>query len=158
MKLLTTTSRGVDAGRSLVGDGRRGRQPGASISRLVNGDVVQKASTADLVIDAAALVAYVSTFITFVPRDVFSIGTLGGVEHVREPPRYLTPVQLETRIAGVGGAAQYRHRSRLTWRMHDGASRSRGGFAKVFQKSSGLARCSMPQRSRQARSTVGARR
>ncbi len=35
----------------------------------VDGDVVQKADTGDLVFDPAALVAYVSTIVTLVPGD-----------------------------------------------------------------------------------------
>jgi acylpyruvate hydrolase len=69
----------------------------------VDGDVVQRADTADLVFDAAALLAYLSQIITLVPGDLIATGTPGGVGHARKPPRYLTAgSELVTRIDGIG--------------------------------------------------------
>lgn len=68
-----------------------------------DGEVVQRANTADLVFDPVALVAYVSTMVTLVPGDVIATGTPGGVGHARKPARYLTDgAVLTTRIDGVG--------------------------------------------------------
>jgi acylpyruvate hydrolase len=73
------------------------------ISCEVDGDVVQKADTADLVFDPAALVAYISQIITLEPGDLIATGTPGGVGHARKPPRYLTAgSRMVTRIEGVG--------------------------------------------------------
>ena len=60
------------------------------ISCELDGDVVQKADTADLVFDPVTLVRYISTIITLVPGDLIATGTPGGVGHARKPPRYLT--------------------------------------------------------------------
>ncbi|GAA2851988.1 fumarylacetoacetate hydrolase family protein [Pseudonocardia halophobica] len=73
------------------------------ISCEVDGDVVQKADTADLVFSPADLVAYISQVITLVPGDIIATGTPGGVGHARKPPRYLAEGStLVTRIEGLG--------------------------------------------------------
>jgi acylpyruvate hydrolase len=73
------------------------------ISCTVDGDVVQKADTGDLVHDAVALVRYVSSIITLAPGDLVATGTPGGVGHARRPPRYLGPgSEVVTRVEGVG--------------------------------------------------------
>jgi acylpyruvate hydrolase len=73
------------------------------ISCEVDGDVVQKADTSDLVFGPADLVAYISQIITLVPGDVIATGTPGGVGHARKPPRYLAEgSELVTRVEGVG--------------------------------------------------------
>ncbi len=77
-------------------------EPG-EISCEVDGDIVQKADTADLVFGASDLVAYISQVITLVPGDTIATGTPGGVGHARKPPRYLTEGStLVTRIEGLG--------------------------------------------------------
>lgn len=73
------------------------------ITCTVDGDVVQKADTADLVHDAVALVRYVSQIITLAPGDLIATGTPGGVGHARKPPRYLgVGSEVVTRVEGVG--------------------------------------------------------
>lgn len=73
------------------------------LSCQVDGDVVQKADTADLVFGPAALVSYVSSIITLVPGDLIATGTPGGVGHARDPRRYLADgSELVTRIDGIG--------------------------------------------------------
>jgi acylpyruvate hydrolase len=73
------------------------------ISCTVDGDVVQKADTSDLVFSPVELVRYVSTIITLVPGDLIATGTPGGVGHARKPPRYLAEgSELVTRVEGVG--------------------------------------------------------
>jgi acylpyruvate hydrolase len=73
------------------------------ISCEVDGDVVQKADTSDLVFGPAALVAYISQIITLVPGDIIATGTPGGVGHARKPARYLAEgSELVTRVEGVG--------------------------------------------------------
>lgn len=57
----------------------------------VNGKLRQHASTAELVMPVAELVAYVSRFITLNPGDVVSTGTPGGVGMGMNPPQYLKP-------------------------------------------------------------------
>jgi len=73
------------------------------LSCAVDGELMQKADTADLVFDAVALVAYISRIITLAPGDLIATGTPGGVGHARKPPRYLAEgSELVTRIEGVG--------------------------------------------------------
>ncbi|MEV0472034.1 fumarylacetoacetate hydrolase family protein [Streptomyces prunicolor] len=77
-------------------------EPG-EISCEVDGETMQRADTADLVFDAAALVSYISQIITLVPGDIIATGTPGGVGHARKPTRYLAEgSKLVTRIEGVG--------------------------------------------------------
>jgi len=77
--------------------------PDATISCLVDGEVVQEASIADLVFGPAELVQYISTILTLNPGDVIVTGTTGGVGHARTPPRHLRGGEtLVTRIEGIG--------------------------------------------------------
>jgi acylpyruvate hydrolase len=77
--------------------------PNAIISCLVDGEVVQEASIADLVFGPADLVQYVSAILTLDPGDVIVTGTAGGVGHARTPPRHLAGGEtLVTRIEGIG--------------------------------------------------------
>lgn len=69
----------------------------------VDGEVVQSASTADLVFDPVELVAYISQFVTLAPGDLIATGTPGGVGHARKPARYLESGNvLVTAIGGLG--------------------------------------------------------
>ena len=78
-------------------------QPGPTIRTVVDGEVVQEASTGDLVFGPAHLVSYVSTMITLRPGDIIATGTPGGVGHARKPPRYLAPgSRVQTSIDGIG--------------------------------------------------------
>jgi acylpyruvate hydrolase len=77
--------------------------PSAELTCTVDGELVQKADTGDLVFDPAALVAYISQIVTLTPGDLIATGTPGGVGHARKPPRYLTEgSELVTRIEGIG--------------------------------------------------------
>jgi acylpyruvate hydrolase len=77
--------------------------PDRAISCEVNGDVLQKSTTADLLFDVAAVVAYCSTVITLEPGDVIATGTPSGVGMARTPPRWLEDGDvMVTRIEGLG--------------------------------------------------------
>jgi len=56
---------------------------------LVNGEVMQDASTSDMVFPVAALVAFCSQAFTLEPTDVIATGTPAGVGWFREPKRLL---------------------------------------------------------------------
>lgn len=85
------------------GDVASAVENGLELVTEVDGDVVQKASTADLVFGAVELVQYLSRILTLRPGDVIATGTPGGVGHARKPPRYLRDNStLVTRIAGIG--------------------------------------------------------
>jgi len=73
------------------------------LTTVVNGSVVQHASTALLIHDVAAIVAYCSLFTTLEPGDVIATGTPGGVGAARTPPLWLTPGStVEVTIDRVG--------------------------------------------------------
>ena len=56
---------------------------------LVNGEVVQDASTSQMLHGVAALIAFCSRFFTLDPGDVIATGTPAGVGVFRKPPRFL---------------------------------------------------------------------
>ena len=69
----------------------------------VDGEVVQEATTADLIFGPSFVIAYLSAIVTLVPGDVIAMGTPGGVGAGRTPPRYLRPGEvLTTEIEGIG--------------------------------------------------------
>jgi acylpyruvate hydrolase len=69
----------------------------------VDGEVVQEASTADLLFGPAEILAYVSTFMTLHPGDLVATGTPGGVGAARTPPVFLRPGQVvEVSLEGIG--------------------------------------------------------
>jgi hypothetical protein len=78
--------------------------PGSlQLSCSVNGDVMQKASTADLIFSVPALIAELSAVLPLAPGDVIFTGTPEGVGAARKPPRYLQPGdELVSRIEGIG--------------------------------------------------------
>jgi len=56
------------------------------IELRLNGELMQAASTADLVHSVPALVAHLSSLMTLEPGDVVATGTPAGVGNTREPP------------------------------------------------------------------------
>ena len=73
------------------------------LSCLLNEDVVQKASTADLVHSVPTLIAELSSVLPLSPGDVIFTGTPEGVGTTRKPPRYIRPGDvLVSRLDGVG--------------------------------------------------------
>jgi acylpyruvate hydrolase len=77
--------------------------PDAKISCLIDGEVVQDSTIADLLFGPVDLVSYISTILTLDPGDVIATGTMGGVGHARTPPRYLQSGEtLVARIEGIG--------------------------------------------------------
>ena len=80
-----------------------GTRPTLDILCTVDGEIVQKAETGDLVFDPITLVEYISTILTLRPGDVIATGTTGGVGHARKPPRYLDDgSRVVTEISGIG--------------------------------------------------------
>jgi acylpyruvate hydrolase len=73
------------------------------VSCSIDDVVMQDASTSDMLFSPAALVSYVSQFITLAPGDVIATGTPGGIGATRKPPVYLLPGQtMRTSVEGVG--------------------------------------------------------
>jgi 2-keto-4-pentenoate hydratase/2-oxohepta-3-ene-1,7-dioic acid hydratase in catechol pathway len=75
----------------LVTPDEAGAHDAIEIELTLNGEVMQSASTADLVHSIPALVAYLSELMTLDPGDVVSTGTPAGVGSLRKPPVWLKP-------------------------------------------------------------------
>jgi acylpyruvate hydrolase len=76
---------------------------GLEIGCSVDGDVMQKSNTSDLLFDVPGTIAYISTMITLLPGDLILMGTPGGVGAGRDPKVFLKPgQQLVTWIEGIG--------------------------------------------------------
>ena len=97
-------------GPALVTPDEAGPPEAIEIALTLNGETMQKSSTADLVHSVPALVAYLSRLMSLEPGDVVATGTPAGVGSLRDPKVWLKPgdevvVQspqlgvLETRLA-----------------------------------------------------------
>lgn len=80
--------------------------PGANglfLCTRVNGEVVQEATTTDMLFPVPALIAALSEAMTLSPGDVIVTGTPSGVGFARKPPRYLKPGDVcEIELEGYG--------------------------------------------------------
>ncbi|MCA1840522.1 MAG: fumarylacetoacetate hydrolase family protein [Actinomycetota bacterium] len=73
------------------------------VSCEVDGQVMQKARTSDLLFSPADVAAYISEIITLQPGDLVATGTPGGVGMARDPQVWLKPGQtVRTTIEGLG--------------------------------------------------------
>jgi acylpyruvate hydrolase len=76
------------------------------LTTTLNGEVMQSASTAQMIFKIPQTVEYLSSFTTLHPGDVIATGTPGGVGFARTPPVWLTPGDvLEVSIEGIGRIA-----------------------------------------------------
>jgi len=88
--------------------------PDREITCEVEGELMQKADTADLVFGPAALVSYISAILTLEPGDIIATGTPGGVGAARNPQRFLHDGEtVVTRIAGIGELRNVCRKERL---------------------------------------------
>lgn len=80
--------------------------PGCAGLRLetrLNGDLVQSASTDDLVFDVATLISVLSEAFTLEPGDIIVTGTPSGVGLARKPPLWMKPGDVcEVKMEGLG--------------------------------------------------------
>ena len=60
-----------------------------TLTTRLNGEVMQHATTDDLIFPVPYLIEYCSTFCTLLPGDVIITGTTGGVGAFREPPLWM---------------------------------------------------------------------
>jgi 2-keto-4-pentenoate hydratase/2-oxohepta-3-ene-1,7-dioic acid hydratase in catechol pathway len=76
---------------------------GLKIQCRLNGQVLQSASTSDMIFDVARLVAAASEAITLEPGDIIVTGTPSGVGFVRNPPIFMKPGDTcEIEVENVG--------------------------------------------------------
>jgi 2-keto-4-pentenoate hydratase/2-oxohepta-3-ene-1,7-dioic acid hydratase in catechol pathway len=75
---------------------------------LVNGEVMQDGTTAEMVFGVAELVAEISRTITLAPGDVICTGTPPGVGMGKQPPRFLADGdEVTVEIEGLGRLTTY---------------------------------------------------
>lgn len=74
-----------------------------SLETRLNGQVVQKTTTGNLINSIPALIGYCSTIFELLPGDVIVTGTPGGVGFKRNPPLFMKAGDIvEVEISGVG--------------------------------------------------------
>ena len=59
------------------------------VELTLNGETMQKGTTADMVLNVAQIIAHLSTFMTLEPGDIIATGTPEGVGFGRKPPIFL---------------------------------------------------------------------
>jgi 2-keto-4-pentenoate hydratase/2-oxohepta-3-ene-1,7-dioic acid hydratase in catechol pathway len=85
-----------------VGDPQR-----LSMALTVNGEVMQKGTTAKMAFSVARIVSYLSGMMTLHPGDIIATGTPPGVGMGKTPPRYLRPGDVvEASVEGLGRQRQ----------------------------------------------------
>jgi acylpyruvate hydrolase len=76
---------------------------GLQLQTRLNGDVVQKASTNDMVFDVATLITLLSEAFTLEAGDIIVTGTPSGVGLARKPPLWMKPGDVcEVELEGLG--------------------------------------------------------
>ncbi|MDW3686626.1 fumarylacetoacetate hydrolase family protein [Cupriavidus sp. CV2] len=74
-----------------------------SLTTRLNGEVVQQATTDDLIFSVGDVIAYCSTFTELRAGDVIITGTTGGVGAFREPPLWMREGDVvEVEISSIG--------------------------------------------------------
>lgn len=74
-----------------------------TLETRLNGQVMQRASLADLIFTLPVIIEYISGFTTLSPGDVIATGTPGGVGDKREPPVYMKSGDvIEVQITDLG--------------------------------------------------------
>lgn len=75
----------------------------ANITLRLNGQVMQRSNTSDMIFSCRYLVSYCSQIATLRPGTVIMTGTPSGVGFARKPPRFLRPGDcVEVEIEGIG--------------------------------------------------------
>lgn len=78
------------------------RRHAGSDKTRVNGEVLQCGATDLMIAPVSTLIAYISTILPLLPRDVIVSGTSGGVWPRRNPPSWLDPGDvMEGAICGI---------------------------------------------------------
>jgi len=76
---------------------------GLKIESRVGSEILQSATTSDMLWSVARTIATVSEFTTFQPGDMLAMGTPPGVGHAKTPQRWLRPGEtVEVEIEGIG--------------------------------------------------------
>src|SRR5439155_2914529 len=74
-----------------------------AIRALLNGEVMQDSSTANMIFGVAEIVSFISQVITLEPGDLIATGTPAGVGVFRDPPVFLQAGdEITIEIEGIG--------------------------------------------------------
>jgi 2-keto-4-pentenoate hydratase/2-oxohepta-3-ene-1,7-dioic acid hydratase in catechol pathway len=74
-----------------------------TLTTRVNGEVVQRESTSQMIFSVAATIAFLSSFMTLEPGDLIATGTPSGIGARRQPPRFLQAGDIvEVEIERIG--------------------------------------------------------
>jgi 2-keto-4-pentenoate hydratase/2-oxohepta-3-ene-1,7-dioic acid hydratase in catechol pathway len=74
-----------------------------AIRAVLNGEVRQESTTANMVFGVADLIAYITRVITLEPGDLIATGTPAGVGAFRKPPAFMQPGdEITIEIEGLG--------------------------------------------------------
>jgi 2-keto-4-pentenoate hydratase/2-oxohepta-3-ene-1,7-dioic acid hydratase in catechol pathway len=73
------------------------------LETIVDGEVMQSGTTAEMLFSVGELIAFASRHVTLRPGDLILTGTPDGVGMARTPPRYMKPgASVTARIEGLG--------------------------------------------------------
>jgi acylpyruvate hydrolase len=76
---------------------------GLRIQTRLNGQIVQNASTDDMIFDVVSLISIISEAITLEPGDILVTGTPSGVGFARKPPLFMKHGDIcEVELEGIG--------------------------------------------------------
>lgn len=76
---------------------------GLKIESRVGSEILQSATTSDMLWTVARTIATVSEYSTLEPGDMIAMGTPPGVGHAKRPPRWLRPGEtIDIEIEGIG--------------------------------------------------------
>lgn len=74
-----------------------------TLETRLNGTVMQRAETSDLLFSVADLIAFISKITPLYPGDVIATGTTGGIGAARKPPVWMKPSdRVEVEISSIG--------------------------------------------------------
>lgn len=74
-----------------------------ALTTRLNGEQMQRTTTAEMIFSVARQIEYASTIFTLVPGDVIVTGTPGGVGWSKKPPRFMVPGDVvEVEVEGIG--------------------------------------------------------
>ncbi|MBU0972035.1 MAG: fumarylacetoacetate hydrolase family protein [Proteobacteria bacterium] len=90
-------------GPAMVTPDEVGNPQDLSVECILNGKILQKGHTSDMIFSVARIISFLSQSATLLPGTLILTGTPAGVGFVRNPPIYLVPGdQLDTRIERIG--------------------------------------------------------
>lgn len=79
---------------------------GRKVVARVNGEVMQEATTDEMIFDVGQILSHISRTLTLLPGDLIATGTPSGVGYARTPPRLLQPGDIvEVEVEGVGSVS-----------------------------------------------------